>query len=43
MDCRWDMDSFNLTEATTISELLANLEQLQDYSRYTKFIQTIKT
>ena len=33
LDRRWDVDSFNLLEANTLSELLSNLDQLNDYSR----------
>lgn len=36
MDCAWSMDSYNMTEAKAIGELVSNLQNCQDYSRYVK-------
>ena len=33
MDMKWTLDFFNLTESTTLGELLSNLINMGDYSR----------
>ena len=33
MDCKWYVDSFNLTEASAIGELISNFTQLNECSR----------
>ena len=43
LDRKWDVDSFNLPEANTLSELLSNLRHLNDYSWQVQGIHFVKT
>ena len=33
LDAKWDLDHFNLTEATALGELVSNLTHLEDCSK----------